>query len=799
MKCNHSSDDPVYYSDQSYFPGFSRYTDQVDQKITTICLSKVANSDVYLKKIVDDYPNFPISKCFHEFQSTRYTNSRQIPSVSNGALLWADKYTPQSCSSFLSACPGIRKLVQWLERWKSKNSKSENSPNFSLNGTRTINSMKKRLRPSPRYHSDDEFAMERPAHKRCKYNSSILEPVGNSCTNRNLFLPIGYSHNQIDISGPSSSEEVGSSGSDEENYEYPVMKRLANWRFKAFLLVGPHGTGKSSLIYALAKDLGFKVFELNSSSRRSGKDITSQFQIALDSHHVAKDNLSTSFSTFQMITSLSNTKAISKPLHKSAANFFKPVPKMDTSCMKDASSAKDSGSLNLNCNSIVLFDEVDVLFESDRGFWSGLSSMIQLARRPVILTASDPSIVHNLPVPAYVCHVTSASLELVVPYIRVLCLAEGFDLDIQSANSLIKSIQPPKLTFNEPSPKYFDLRRLINELQWLCISAPDEDRDDHIKYNPFVSGNLIDDPLILVEKMCPSLCNLSGRANYKPSVNPKCVIGNDLDDLFSTEIENDSNKIAGKTTTQTDKIIDTRCQRSVEYSNQYSPLIDLSLDALKQMSDNLSFWDICQSGVARASLWSVIDSVSQIIDITSDSSSNSNSSSFNTNSSVNRTSNCSIQLGSTKSVINFHIHHWGPVIPFDIINDEFLNVFWIHLVLNQIRTTLEGAEIEFSTTTNLSCPGNSVKTDAHLRSDLSQGLSLAKCVHDLNRCGIGVGCHNHSKRLACDYLPALRVLACGEKFRQEVSTKRRFLHYFDRISLFLRPSTREFLAKSHLV
>ncbi|KAH8877338.1 ATPase family AAA domain-containing protein 5 [Schistosoma japonicum] len=545
MKCKHSSDEPVHYSDQSYFSGFGRYANQIDQKVTAICLSKVANSDVYLKRIADDYPNFPISKCFQEFQSfpTRYTNSRQIPSVSNVASLWVDKYTPQSCSSFLNTCPGILKLVQWLERWKSKNSKPENSPKLSLNATQTTNSTKKRLRPSPRYPSDDEFVFEPPAHKRCKYNSSNLEPVGNNYKNRNLILPIGYSHNQIDASGSSSSEEVSSSGSDEENYEHPVKRRLGNWRFKAFLLVGPHGTGKSALIYALAKDLGFKVFELNSSSRRSGKDITSQFQIALDSHHVAKDYLSTNFSTFQMITS----KAISKPLHKSAANFFKPVSKMDTSCMKDASSTKDSG-LNLNCNSIVLFDEVDVLFESDRGFWSGLSSMLQLARRPVILTASDPSIVHNLPVPAYVCHIISASLELVVPYIRVLCLAEGFDLDVQSAKSLIKSIQPPKLTFNKPSPEHLDLRRLINELQWLCISAPEEDReDDHMKYNQFISGDLIDDPLILVEKFCPSLCKLSGRSNYTPSVNPKCVIGNDLDDLFSTDIENDSNKITGKT------------------------------------------------------------------------------------------------------------------------------------------------------------------------------------------------------------------------------------------------------------
>ncbi|CAH8290818.1 unnamed protein product, partial [Schistosoma turkestanicum] len=81
----------------------------------------------------------------------------------------------------------------------------------------------------------------------------------------------------------------------------------------------------------------------------------------------------------------------------------------------------------------------------------------------------------------------------------------------------------------------------------------------------------------------------------------------------------------------------------------------------------------------------------------------------------------------------------------------------------------------------------------------NQNISLSNCIHDLHRCGIGTNYHDHFKTLACDYLPVLRVLASGENSRQTVSTKRRFLHYFDRISLFLRPSTKEFLAKSHFL
>jgi SpoVK/Ycf46/Vps4 family AAA+-type ATPase len=42
---------------------------------------------------------------------------------------------------------------------------------------------------------------------------------------------------------------------------------------KLFLLFGESGTGKSASVYACAKELGFKVIEINASQSRSGKQV----------------------------------------------------------------------------------------------------------------------------------------------------------------------------------------------------------------------------------------------------------------------------------------------------------------------------------------------------------------------------------------------------------------------------------------------------------------------------------------------------------------------------------------------
>ncbi|NXV24917.1 ATAD5 protein, partial [Cepphus grylle] len=57
------------------------------------------------------------------------------------------------------------------------------------------------------------------------------------------------------------------------------------------LITGPPGVGKTAAVYACAQELGFKIFEVNASCQRSGRQILSQLKEATQSHQVDKKGI----------------------------------------------------------------------------------------------------------------------------------------------------------------------------------------------------------------------------------------------------------------------------------------------------------------------------------------------------------------------------------------------------------------------------------------------------------------------------------------------------------------------------
>lgn len=78
------------------------------------------------------------------------------------------------------------------------------------------------------------------------------------------------------------SERIDFKGSSDEE-----ENRLCN----TVLITGPTGVGKTAAVYACAQELGFKIFEVNASSQRSGRQILSQLKEATQSHQVDKQGV----------------------------------------------------------------------------------------------------------------------------------------------------------------------------------------------------------------------------------------------------------------------------------------------------------------------------------------------------------------------------------------------------------------------------------------------------------------------------------------------------------------------------
>ncbi|CAH2355350.1 hypothetical protein CLIB1423_25S00320 [[Candida] railenensis] len=189
------------------------------------------------------------------------------------------------------------------------------------------------------------------------------------------------------------------------------------------IIQGSSGMGKSASVYAALDETRGYVYEVNSGQSRSRRDLYSTLK---------------EFCTTQLVHSNHGTEA------KSNKEFQK---------------------------GIILFEDTDVLFEQDRTFWTVVQDMINISRRPIIITCSDTS---NIPksiidhakednailnIDSEVNFQTRAEL---MNYLWLCSYSQGYDVSNGVLNRLIKRSE------NAQDSKGFDLRRCLLELQTIC-------------------------------------------------------------------------------------------------------------------------------------------------------------------------------------------------------------------------------------------------------------------------------------------------------------------------------------------
>lgn len=184
------------------------------------------------------------------------------------------------------------------------------------------------------------------------------------------------------------------------------------------VLSGNNGVGKTSSVYALANDLNYEVIEINAGSRRSGKKMLQDLYEATQSHRVEKRT--------EDSEQVQNDTAIDK-------------------------------------RTIILIEDAEIAFDSDDGFISSIQQLINITKRPVILTTNNRECPHLQKFIQYNEIIyESPQSTMITKYLTLLCLATASTY----RHRHIEETEIERLySLNE-----YDLRKTINEIEFFIRS-----------------------------------------------------------------------------------------------------------------------------------------------------------------------------------------------------------------------------------------------------------------------------------------------------------------------------------------
>ena len=250
-------------------------------------------------------------------------------------VLWTDKLLPAASSLLLSDATAVSRMREFLREWQRRDSNypTENSTNSSADAK-----SKAELTDS----SDDDFEV---FIKRQRY---LHEDTRDSIISSDQAL----------------------SGT--------------------MLLTGGVSTGKTSSVYVIAQELGMKVLEINTCMNRSGRDLQLCLSEATQSFAVIASEKK---SNNKVINTKSNCVSYASHFGKLNPKVLKN--KILTKPPNDFPAGKSA--LTLTDDTIILLDEVDLLFEPERGFWPAFQQIARETKLPIFLTANESNDLEIIP------------------------------------------------------------------------------------------------------------------------------------------------------------------------------------------------------------------------------------------------------------------------------------------------------------------------------------------------------------------------------------------------------------------
>ncbi|KAJ7498919.1 hypothetical protein FB451DRAFT_1427460 [Mycena latifolia] len=340
--------------------------------------------------------------------------------ASSSEKLWSERWRPQRADGVLGNEENTVYLRDWLRalevRFENPVS-SDDGNNRRGRGSdesrgakrpqvmRSVTRAKKRQR-----RSSDGFIVSDASD----YSSEVEGPVDASGDDDDDFRP----------SLPSDEAAPAETGSN------LFGDHLAN----TMILSGPSGSGKTAAVYSCAEELGWEVFEVYPGiGKRNGASLETLIGEVGKNHLVRRTQTRGGFSR--------SRDEEADPDNSDDFGFV--TQKLKTNIRQ----------------SVVLLEEVDILFKEDANFWPAVIRFIKDCKRAVILTCNELSLVPASELPLQtILEYQPCPPAVAGSYLQGLCCAEGHIVD---RNVLTKMYA-----------QGYDLRHTIHRLQLLCQGFP---------------------------------------------------------------------------------------------------------------------------------------------------------------------------------------------------------------------------------------------------------------------------------------------------------------------------------------
>jgi hypothetical protein len=174
---------------------------------------------------------------------------------------------------------------------------------------------------------------------------------------------------------------------DDDDFMPSVKKKKATTSKKRskkdlnmVLLVGPHGVGKTASVFTAAQETGYQVFELHPGIKRSLKEVLRLVGDMTKNHLVRFNKQEERGQEDSSDVDMDSDSPQTKP-NQLVTQFFSPK---STTQQKPAMPQQHYGPKQ----SLILLEEVDLVYQSDKGFWNAVTDLAQSSKRPIILTCN---------------------------------------------------------------------------------------------------------------------------------------------------------------------------------------------------------------------------------------------------------------------------------------------------------------------------------------------------------------------------------------------------------------------------